>query len=344
MTKKKNQQQKKKMPKAKKQPKKRQGRGGGQKVVMGASKAAVAHAICAITDPFCEGANSGKWPDNSRTKTLVYNQIAVPIQIGANAGGFGSNLFVPGYTTITAVQSSIDSGGVTYLDALNVLSAPSDVGRWRITSWGLRIQCTLSRMTATGTCHIRLYSPDSFSTLVTIPCFSTLADSSMDIPLQRLIDNDEYIIPMPLGSDARLFNPASASPTLFSTGQNCGWQVVNVAVSGAPASVSAAVTVYMYYHVEYAANDGSSTYTFATPPPPSSPALQQGNASVLDRIGNFVSGAASKVEALFQSKAGSYAAAGIAGYLTAGPAGALANSAPLMIKDASTTARGIMVD
>lgn len=308
-----------------------------QPVFTTSSKRSVAHQICAITDPFCEGANSGKWPDNSRTKTLVYNQWAAPIQLGANAGGFGSNMFLPGYTTITAVQSSIDSGGVTYLDALNVINAPSDVGRWRITSWGVRIQCTLSRMTATGTCHIRLYSPDSLSALVTVPCFSPLADAAMDIPLQRLIDDDIYVVPMPLGTDARIFNPASASPTLFSTGQNVGWQVVNVAVSGAPASVSAAVTCYLYYHVEYTPNDGSPTYTFATPPPAASPMLQQGNASTLDKVGNFVSGTAAKVESLFQSKAFQYAAAGVAGYMTAGGAGAAYSAGTLLLKDMSRT-------
>jgi len=300
------------------------------------------HNICSVSDPFCAGARGAKWPDANRTRTLAWSVPGFVLALGSDAAGRVSSLFLPNATATQASTSALTATDATYTDALNFpVSAPT-LARWRITSWGLRITSPLSRMTATGTCHIRLFSPDSFSSLGVVPFATTMCDNMLDIPLQRLIDQDEYIIPMPLGTDARLFRDTSEMPSLLSTGKNCGWQVVNVAVTGAPVSTPGVINVYLYYNIEYTAPDGDTAYAFSTPPPPSSPLVQQGTSSVLDRVGNFISGAASKVEALFQNKAAQYVASGVAGYLTAGPVGA--GGSMLMLANSPANRRGIEVD
>lgn len=286
---------------------------------------AVAQAICAITDPFCDGAVSGKWPDNSMTRSICHNINGEAMYLNALSNGSGAMLLVPSNGVAYSIATSIVGATLTatFPDAVTLVGTSTPgMARWRITSWGLKVSCPLSRMTATGMLHVRMFSPDTYLNLTTTELLTTYADAKLDIPLQRVIDQDEYIIPMPLGSEARLFRSPDDQVALLSTGRNPGWQVCTVGFSGAPANQAGVIVIQAYVHLEYTPPDSNSNYMFATAPPPSSPYLQQGNASVLDRIGNFVSGAASKVEALFNSKAGQYAMAGVGGYLTAGPAGA----------------------
>lgn len=288
---------------------------------------ALTHAVCAITDPFCPGANQGRWPDNSNTKSIAWNISGQAIFLDTLANGGCAALFVPGrgvsYSVATAIAGANTVG--TFPDALTAVNAASlpSMSRFRITSWGLKISCPLSRYTCKGTLAIRCFSPESLSGLTSVELMTSFADCMVDIPMQRIIDTDEYVVSMPLGTDARLFRASSEAPTLLSTGLNLGWQVVTVAGLGMPESTAGALSIYVYAHVEYTPSDGDANYSFATPPPRSNLLLQESSASTLDKVGNFVSGAASKVEALFQSKAARTLAALGAGYATGGVAGAV---------------------
>lgn len=291
------------------------------------SSPALVHAVCSITDPFCPGANQGRWPDNSNTKSIAWNIVGQPIFLDTLANGGCAALFVPGRGASYTVATSITGTNVVgvfpdALTAVNSASLPS-MSRFRITSWGLKVSCPLSRFTAQGTLAIRCFSPETFAGLSSIELMTSFADCMVDIPLQRIIDSDEYVVSMPLGTDARLFRASAEAPTLLSTGLNLGWQVITVAGLGMPASTAGALSIYVYAHVEYTPADGDANYAFATPPPRSNLLLQETSASTLDKVGNFISGAASKVEALFQSKAVRTLATIGAGYATAGPAGAV---------------------
>jgi hypothetical protein len=145
--------------------------------------------------------------------------------------------------------------------------------------------------------------------LVTTNYVTPLADAVLDVPLTRLIGQDQYVIPMPLGTDARLFRPLDAD-TIMANWINPGWQVVTVGANGCIASTVVA-NIVMFYHFECVPEDGHGESSFAKSPPPSNPVIRQANAGVLERIGNFVEGAASKVDALFQSRALKYLTAGV---------------------------------
>lgn len=277
--------------------------------------------VCSVTNPFCTEAIGTRWPDNSRTKSLGWGFQNQNQTVGANASGVGAVLFTPSYQN-TVYGGAVAGTTVTYAGSGSPMVIPPTTARYRLVTWGLRINSALAKMTATGMCHIRLFSPDTYNFLGTIDLTSTMADAAYDIPISRLIDQDAYVLPMPLGDDARLFWPTESSGTTsaLANTQLPGWQVVQVGVSGAPAS-SVPLNVYAYYHFEIVPQDGDSANAFARAPPPPNPAIQNANAGVLASVGNFFEGAASKLDSVIKSKAARFLAAGVGAWY-GGPSGA----------------------
>lgn len=257
--------------------------------------------ICSITNPFCPEAVGARWPDNSYTKSVGWSLTNYPMTISTDNNGQGAILYLPegGYMDPT----SITGAGVTYADLQYFVSTwPAEVARFRVTSWGLRVNCATSAMLTTGTLRVRLFSPMFGASLISTSLTSNLADASFDIPLSRLINEDLTIIPAPLGDNARYFQvPRNYGAPVSTNWTNIGWQVVQIGIDGGIPNAGA-INVQVFYNFEFAFNDASSSTAFAQPPPASNPTARIVNAGVIEDIGNFLEGSLDKLERLYESK------------------------------------------
>lgn len=256
---------------------------------------------CSVSNPFCPEAIGSRWPDNSHTKSVGWSLTGQPASCGTDANGSACQVFTPTGQRATGV---VTGSSAAFPNAMTNYSLPANVVRWRVTSYGIRISCPLSKMTATGTLFARLVSPMTGATLDPIDYTSIQTDSNMDIPLSRLIDRDLFIVAKPLGDNAHWFNAGTPQAvTTLATTTNPGWQYIVIGVAGAPASNSEVLKIKLYYNYEFVFEDGSAFQSFAAAPPADSPAVRQGNSSVLATIGNFIEGTAEKVDQFFKSKA-----------------------------------------
>lgn len=150
--------------------------------------------------------------------------------------------------------------------------------------------------------RVRLFSPQTFSGLNSSFAETVYADAVYDVPLSRLVDKDLFVIPAPLGSDARLFRDPADDQSSITTGKNMGYQVVQVAVMGATVSTPV-LEVRTIHHFEYVFHDHVANNAFAIPPPTASTVAQDATPHLLQDIGNFVEGVADTVDRVFKSRA-----------------------------------------
>jgi hypothetical protein len=297
------------------------------KNVMIAQVDSMVNKACAITNPFCPAAWGARWPDNSMTKSVGWSGRSFQAHV-ADANGNIGYMFLPGLydqgrAPVVPVAEPADFGIASAYG--NLFTPPADIARWRITSWGIKIRSTAPKLSAQGMLRIRLFSPQVYDTLVTASLESFYADSSHDIPLSRLIDHDVYVLSMPLGTDARLFRDDQFDITAgggLLDRRNVGWQVITIKLSGGTPSVQQLETE-VFYNYEFVFADGSSSYAFAKSAPKDDPVARGANASVFEKIGNFVDGSASVVDRITKSAAVKYLVGGAVGYFTKSPQAAL---------------------
>jgi len=296
------------------------------KSVMMAQVDSMVNKACAVTNPFCPAAWGARWPDNSMTRSVGWTGRTFQAHI-ADANGNIGYMFLPGMhnngvSPVSPVAEPADfvSAGSAYGDFFTI---PSNVVRWRITSWGIKIRSTAPKLTAQGMLRIRLFSPQSFTTLQSVSLETFFADSSFDVPLSRLIEQDVYVLSMPLGTDARLFRPDdfdTVNPIVDRP--NAGWQVITMKLSGGTPSIQQLETE-VFYNYEFVFADASSSYAFAKPAPRDDPVTRSANAGIFEKIGNFVEGGANIVDRITKSAAVKYLVGGAVGYLTKSPQAAL---------------------
>jgi len=262
----------------------------------------VAHRICSVTNPFCDVARGARFPDGAATKSLGYSTFGVPWTFPTDAGGRGGAMVVPNPLTPFSPYASFAAGVATYSNTLQALSAFPSASRIRITSWGFKITCLQSKMLAAGMVRVRLYSPSNFTALVNVDSATDKCDSAIDVPLSRLIDEDLFVIPAPIGTNARLFVDAATLPATLASCPNIGWQVAAVFVDGAVASTNV-IQISFFVNTEYVPLDSAVEYAFARPAMPLLPPVVDNVPGVLEKVGNFVEGTALKVERLFDSAA-----------------------------------------
>lgn len=281
----------------------------------------LAMEACAVTNPFCPEAVGKRWPDNSMSKSTGWSITGFTTVLGTTAAGVGALMFVPNELGQLVTASGIAAPVITWnATSSPLVTMPSAVVRWRITSWGVRVRCISPIMTTSGTCRIRLFSPVGGSSLGTTSGTSIAADQLYDIPLKRLIEKDLFITPMPLGEIARLYqDQETGSTTIANT--KFQWQVLQIYVDGAPASTSV-LEASAYFNFEMVFADGDDKTFFAQKAPEENRLVQKTNSSLFSKIGNFVEGTVSSVDKVFQSKAVQYLASMGFGYATGGASGA----------------------
>jgi len=283
------------------------------------------HKICDISNPFCPGAVGGKWPDGAATKSITWSVNASPTTQSTDVNGYSSSLYLADFggqylTGSTTTYPTVTYNGASTFSAF--IGAPTSA-RWRLTSWGIKVNCSGAMNTTQGIVRVRLFSPLSGTALTSVNYVNTLADAMIDIPCARLIGQDLFILPQPMGLvQPRTFQDTRSEASTLNTWKNPGWQCINVAVDGGIAS-AVVLQVAAFYHFEYVADDSDTNFQFATPAPKTDLAAQAANSSVLDQVGNFVSGGIDKVGRFFQSSAGAAVSGAAAGYFTRSPSTAL---------------------
>jgi len=267
----------------------------------------LAHKVCSVTNPFCPQAHGAKWPDGQFTRSATFDIDGASQSMVTTVNGDHSYLFFPNIKAQYVAANTVSAGSITFAggsDAFaTIVAPPSGIARYRLTSWGIRLSCNTSPMSVSGVCRVRLYSPLRGAALAALSNISTNCDESLDIPLSRLVNKDYYVLSKPIGTGAREFRDLAYETSLLSTWSNPGWQVIGVGIAGAPGSSSEAMVVTVYYHWEVVFDDGQSASVFTTAPPPPNPVVVGTAAGVLSGIGNFIEGAAEKVDGLFKSKA-----------------------------------------
>jgi hypothetical protein len=293
---------------------KRASSGSKANMTSGMNIMGLSHAVCSVTNPFCPEAHGAKWPDGQFTRSATWDIDGMPVSFPAtNASGEYAALYFAGMKAQFNYHVGITTGTISYAATNTVaVAAPSNISRYRLTSWGLRLTSELSSMSAAGVVRIRLFSPLTGASLASSSISSTSADESYDIPISRLVGRDYHILPKPLGLDARTFRDYTNETTTMASWVNPGWQVIQVAVQGAPASTAGVITAYLYYHFEVLFTDGDASNAFAHAPPPNNVVVKEVATGVLSRVGNFFEGAAEKVDSLMKSKAVKLLTSGIA--------------------------------
>lgn len=257
--------------------------------------------VCSVTNPFCPEAVASRWPDNSYSKSSGWSISGPPVSVTNAAYPNTSTLFLP--EGLQNVASAISNTLCTFANPSTFVQAwPSNVARYRITSWGLKVSSNMSKYTAQGTLMVRLFSPMNGSSMASVEGSTLMCDANYDIPISRIVDEDVFILPVPLGDNARLFRDIDMLSTTLATWENPGWQIVQLTVSGGVNSATN-ITVYPFYNLEFVFKDGEAASMFSTAPPPDSPAIRQGNSSVLAAVGNFFEGSARALDGIFKSRA-----------------------------------------
>jgi len=303
--------------KVKKTRKNRKPKMSGQMPIM---RGMQAHKICSISNPFCPQAIGARWPDNSYAKSVSWSATGLSAPLATDANGNFAALFFPSLN-YTSSGGTVTAGtyAVAYTSRSGNFTPPANIVRWRLTSWGIKLQCVSTQMNTTGVVRIRLVSPYQYDSLTSTSATSPFADAVLDIPAVSLINEPVHIIPMPLGDNARLFQ--LNDPSAFAGTINPGWQVVQVGITGAQASTTV-LEASLYYNFELVFSDGSALAAFTIAPPENDPHARDGSATVLHRVGNFVAGNAHKVDQRFIEDAMDVAGSTAVGFYTGGPVGA----------------------
>jgi hypothetical protein len=220
---------------------------------------ALAHQICSITNPFCEGSKGTKYPDASTAYTLAY-PIRYRIPVTTNAAGTAfiiatAALYVNDVPTPPTLQylltgGTVDSAGVILTmgsmtqQPFGELFANNSA---RIVSAGLKFTPSQNLMTAQGLANIiELPSTDdldveylglnlgsqSFPTYITMPLRST---------------DSLYGVLRPSGPKSREFNPYEPWSTTKKTTND--WSSICLFVQGGAAS-STVGFVDVFYNFE----------------------------------------------------------------------------------------------
>lgn len=285
--------------------------------------------ICSISNPFCPEAIQARWPDNSNTKSVGWSMSGLPKAITADAAGSASIMLfgIPQYNSMVA--TTVVGDVITWpATCSSLFTVPANVSRWRTTSWGFRVTCSAAPLTLTGNLRIRMFSPQNCLGLGTTSLTSMSCDSSYDVPLHRILDKDVFVLPMPLGTNARLFNEQATANTLLGTNPS-GWQIAQISVQGAPIN-AVAFNIHSYYNFEFVFDDGDASMAFGAPPPLDNPLLRAGTSVVMTKMNNYVEGTLATVERLAIGAASKFASTAMRAM---GPGGAMAGQGLLMLLD-----------
>lgn len=225
--------------------------------------------VCSITDPFCEHARSGRYPDSNGARSLSY-PVRRMFSIATGATGVASYLIAPNYLNNWEAPASGIAGNVATFGnpyaAASVIAAATNV---RLVSWGLRIKHVTTPLTASGMVYVRGYASQSGTSYLGVDMTTMNADVIANIPLQDCAD--VAIIGKRANTTSQFYaSPASTLPsgaagiTLYN---GMGWDSYVISVIGGPASTSCLV-VELIQNWEIVIDDNDTSAQLMLAPPP----------------------------------------------------------------------------
>lgn len=248
---------------------------------------AVAHDVCAITNPFCDASKGSKWPDQSAGQTL-----AVPVRMRYNlttdAAGRTGAMFTSAYPG-GILPGSVNAFGEWNwnIDGLNrdiqgyLPAFTGGLESYRIVSAGVRVTPVTSAMNSQGVINMIEVPPcDDWNDYATVAATLKNFPSYETLPLKS--HDSIYGIMRPNGPESRTFVPIQPVADIVPTGtfSTNDWTSILVVVEGgAPASTVAIVDVYV--NIELVFSDNNALGYITTRAPHSSPVLTDTSAQLI---------------------------------------------------------------
>jgi len=286
--------------KKKSQKKKVQQKKGPRRMQRSNGSMALAHQICAITDPFCVHARGAKYPDGSGGRSLA-TTITGGYTMTADANGSASTLWIPNWTygSLVGVVTGT-TAAYTTIGAYTQTSSWSNVQSARLVSGGLRVFRVCNDMQANGLVSIvELQSSDSVGlanlTSIDFANYGETEVKNFSMPTF----GEATALFKPMGSTAHDFGPPNGSSA--ASVDSGGWTCLNVSVTGATASV-AAIRVEYILHFELTFKAGNAFASAATPTAVNNPALISAS-NIIQSSGSVFDRAASKLGPIMEAKA-----------------------------------------
>jgi len=290
------------------------------------------HDVCSLSNPFCDGAQTAKYPDQQRSFTLPYRVVLINT-ISTDANGNAAFWVYPQFTYAVGT-STVTAGGITGAPTFDATGITLGINGYRVNSCGVKVMSIANLMTVQGVVCMREYN-DTETTNLNAVDINQPTKEMLDYPLRKT--QETCVVLQKSGQLTSMFRKTSLDDPTYPLVAPTGWNPILIAVSGGPAS-TAVLRCETVINYEFTFDDNGNTYRLATPPAKMDLALQQTSNSVLADVGTFVDKGVSALEALFQNKATKYIMGAIGGYL-GGPKGAsagymLGNGAPrAMIMD-----------
>jgi len=287
-----------KSKKTKKGPKKASQRGGGQKsgpsqditrhgnkgmtgpvrpkTARGGSAphSAAAMAVCALTNPFCDGAIGARYLDATAHRSLPYTaRFAFALATGSGGGG------------LIAIKVLAD--GVYTMAASGATDSPTTPATWtlsggppagwddsRITSWGVKASNNLSPNDSSGVVRVlSLNEPPLVSTAFNVTSYTY--DTCETYPLSPGTTFHWIAKPANAPQTRRMLGPATNATTDTADAFMSGWQTVVIAAIGAKASSASVLYCEIVAHYEFTVGPASGFVPYQRPAPPPQPAITQ---------------------------------------------------------------------
>lgn len=224
--------------------------------------------VCSLTDPFCEHARQGRYPDANGVRSLSY-PLRTMFTITTSAAGQSAYLLTPNYLNAWALPSSTGTfPNLTFGNAFvprAVITAATNV---RLVSWGFKINHISTPLSSSGVVMIRGLASQSGSTLLNIDVSTMNADVIANIPLQdcsevavvgkRANTNSQFYT-----SPSGILSSGAAGVTLYS---GFGWDAYVISISGGPASAGA-LNVEIFENWEIVIDDSDASAQLMIKPP-----------------------------------------------------------------------------
>lgn len=298
----------------------------------GQSANKLVHAICAITDPFCHGAEGSKYPDSASIKTLTWDSEyygtastdatgRAAIIIGADPASQYSIVSTWSGATMTIATSTAPSTAPSW----SAWSGVTGVS-YRVVSLGVELRCISSAMTNQGSIGIAVL-PSTVADMTTIGIDLDSMNFASNVRVSANSGQSLAAISYNDGITSKVMKATSAAPVNRVT--SYGNDTMFAYIVGGPAS-TAAIQVRIVAHYELAFSSSTVFNTLATPSALENGTVQTGSNFVKKALDQVVVGGAKEVERRVHNTATHFGgmlvrmgASAIGGYF-GGPAGAIA--------------------
>lgn len=251
---------------------------------------AAIHAVCGLTDPFCDHAISAKYPDDASTRTLPWMYRGLSTMNGSSAGD-ACRLYVPQLAYRPFVNYSTGALPVvtSFADAPSNNQVPDSATQYRIVSWGLRLRNITAPLSSSGIVHVRFWGMEEGGPFVgdtNVAAYNNTG--ALDIALQDC--HDLCIIGKHSSQMPQTMYNVDGDSSVIQYWTAKGFTGITVYLDGVPADTPV-LSIEHIIHYELVFSNVSGMSSLATPSPPFNPIITTAAAHVTSTMENaFASG------------------------------------------------------